>query len=241
MAHGTSINGTAYGITGGKCLVNGTSYSIKKGRTLIGGTGYDISFRTPLSAYSEGDIVNINEYGAPVEFYVAKHDYETRYNGAGRTLLLRKNVTNAEPWKANGTSSWENSTLRSLLNTEYIERLDANILALIGKTSYLTYYRGYSTTLSDTIFLLSCSELGYTGTFGEGNALPIADLIRIATNEDNFAVPYWTRTTESLNSMPYYVSGTGTFSTYYPNYPYSIRPAFTLPSSIAVDDNNIIK
>lgn len=44
MAHGTRINGTSYGITGGKCLVNGTSYSIKKGRTLIGGTGYDITF-----------------------------------------------------------------------------------------------------------------------------------------------------------------------------------------------------
>ena len=44
MAHGTRINGTAYGITGGKCLVNGTTYSIKKGRTLIGGTGYDVNF-----------------------------------------------------------------------------------------------------------------------------------------------------------------------------------------------------
>lgn len=44
MAHGTRINGTAYGITGGKCMVNGTAYSIKKGRTLIGGTGYDITF-----------------------------------------------------------------------------------------------------------------------------------------------------------------------------------------------------
>lgn len=44
MAHGTRVNNTAYGISGGKCLVNGTAYSIKKGRTLVGGTGYDISF-----------------------------------------------------------------------------------------------------------------------------------------------------------------------------------------------------
>lgn len=241
MAHKTKINGTIYDINGGSCKVNGTKYNINKGKTKINGTGYDITFGKSLSSYAEGDIVNINEYGAPVEFYVAKHDYETRYNGAGRTLLLRKNVTNGERWNANGTSSWENSTLRSLLNREYIERLDVNILDLIAKTSYLIYYRGYSTTLSDTIFLLSCSELGYTGTFGEGNVLPTADLIRIATREDNFAVPYWTRTTETLNSMPYYVSGTGTFSTYYPNYTYSIRPAFTLPSSIAVDDNNLIK
>ena len=44
MAHGTLINGTAYGITGGKCLVGGTAYDIKKGRTLVGGTGYDVEF-----------------------------------------------------------------------------------------------------------------------------------------------------------------------------------------------------
>ena len=44
MAHGTRINGTAYGIDGGKCLVNGTSYSIQGGRTLVNGTGYDIAF-----------------------------------------------------------------------------------------------------------------------------------------------------------------------------------------------------
>lgn len=43
MAHGTRINGTAYGIDGGKCLVNGTSYSIQGGRTLVNGTGYDIA------------------------------------------------------------------------------------------------------------------------------------------------------------------------------------------------------
>ena len=54
MAHGTRINGTAYGITGGKCLVGGTEYAIKKGRTLIGGTGYDISFGPELlDAFSD--------------------------------------------------------------------------------------------------------------------------------------------------------------------------------------------
>ena len=48
MPHGTRINGTSYGITGGKCLVNGTAYSIKKGRTLLGGTGYDVNIDTKI-------------------------------------------------------------------------------------------------------------------------------------------------------------------------------------------------
>lgn len=54
MAHGTRINGNAYGITGGKCRVNGTGYSIKKGRTLIGGTGYDITFAKETTVIYSG-------------------------------------------------------------------------------------------------------------------------------------------------------------------------------------------
>ena len=54
MAHKTRINGTNYGIKGGKCRVNGTNYSIKKGRTLVGGTGYNISFTIPLSITGNG-------------------------------------------------------------------------------------------------------------------------------------------------------------------------------------------
>lgn len=54
MAHGTRINGTSYGITGGKCRVGGTAYSISKGRTLVGGTGYDISFAPGTTIIIDG-------------------------------------------------------------------------------------------------------------------------------------------------------------------------------------------
>lgn len=55
MAHGTRINGTAYGVTGGKCLVGGTGYNIKKGRTLVGGTGYDVLFSMPTKVVVSGN------------------------------------------------------------------------------------------------------------------------------------------------------------------------------------------
>ena len=55
MAHGTRINGTSYGVTGGKCLVGGTGYSIKKGRTLISGTGYEIQFAPELDPTFENN------------------------------------------------------------------------------------------------------------------------------------------------------------------------------------------
>lgn len=40
---------------------------------------------TPLSTYAEGSIIKINENGSPVEFYVAKQDYEPTLNGGGQS------------------------------------------------------------------------------------------------------------------------------------------------------------
>lgn len=73
MAHGTRINGTAYGVTGGKCLVGGTAYSIKKGRALVGGTGYDVAFGWPTRVYVH--IRNsANYYYASATINGVKHD-----------------------------------------------------------------------------------------------------------------------------------------------------------------------
>lgn len=88
--HKTLIAGTSYGIKSGRTLIGGTGYDIKKGRTLIGGTGYDIKLATPLAELPEGSIIKLNEDDAPVEFYIAEHNYESDLNGAGRTLLVRK-------------------------------------------------------------------------------------------------------------------------------------------------------
>ena len=55
MAHGTKVNGSSYGITGGRCFVGGTGYNIKKGRTLVGGTGYDVLFSMPTKVVVSGN------------------------------------------------------------------------------------------------------------------------------------------------------------------------------------------
>ena len=41
---------------------------------------------TSLGNLDEGAIITLNESGNPVEFYLAKQDYESGLNGAGRTL-----------------------------------------------------------------------------------------------------------------------------------------------------------
>ena len=41
-----------------------------------------------LKNKTPGNIVKINENNSPIEFYVAKHDYESELNGTGRTLSM---------------------------------------------------------------------------------------------------------------------------------------------------------
>lgn len=92
MAHKTLISGTAYSVTGGRELIGGTGYGCKAGKTLIGGTAFTVPFSKgiPLSTITPGAILYLNESGSPVPFYIAKHDYESGLNGAGRTLVVRK-------------------------------------------------------------------------------------------------------------------------------------------------------
>ena len=90
MAHKTLINGTAYAVKGGRDLIAGTGYAKKQGKTLIDGTEHAISFGIPLSTIPPGAILYLNESGRPVPFYIAKHDYESAINGAGRTLVVRR-------------------------------------------------------------------------------------------------------------------------------------------------------
>ena len=84
MAHGTKINGTAYGITGGKCLVGGTAYGIKKGRTLIGGTGYDITFGPETTVTVSQD---------PENSYPLRGIYVTVNDGSQITGYPKETVT----------------------------------------------------------------------------------------------------------------------------------------------------
>ena len=47
---------------------------------------------TTLGNKSTGSIIKLKENGTLVDFYVAKHDYESSLNGAGRTLVVRKDT-----------------------------------------------------------------------------------------------------------------------------------------------------
>lgn len=194
---------------------------------------------TPISKLAEGSLIKINENGSPVEFYVAKHDYESGLNGAGRTLVVRKDCYDNRAWHSSNVNAWASCTLRSWLNGTYKNLLDADIRGVIGTTKYY-YIPGNGTTSvttrSDAVFQLSVTELGIAGSAAnaQGTALPIASTLQIAYRNGS-AVVQWTRsplTGDTVNA--YCLVTNGKLSYAGCTITHGSRPAFTLPSTILV-------
>lgn len=143
-----------------------------------------------LSTKAPGDIVTLNESGAPVEFYVFSQNYESDLNSAGRTLLVRKDVCTygGGAWNTSGVNTYANSSIDSYLNESYKAMLDPDVQARLGQTSFRCAIGGGNntvTTLSRNVFLLSASEMGYVSdgsltVLDEGQSIPIASSLRVA-------------------------------------------------------------
>lgn len=197
---------------------------------------------TKLTELTEGDIVKINESSNPVDFYVAKHDYESGLNGSGRTLVVRKDVYDQRAWHSSNVNAWASCTMRSWLNSTYKALLDADIQEAMGTTTY-RYTPGNGnntvTTRSDAVFLLSHTELGQSHTYAnvEGSALPIASTLQIAY-QGGSATTQWTRSPLTSNTI--YAWRLNSNGGIYGNdctSAYGSRPAFTLPGDAYVTDN----
>lgn len=201
-----------------------------------------------LSDYAEGDIVYLNESGSPVAFYVAKHDYESGLNGAGRTLLVRKDCYDRRQWHTSNVNAYASSAIDTWLNSTYKGVLDAEVQKAIDATKfYYTVSRNNPTvtTLSRGVFLLSLTELGkdIDSANTEGSALPIADILRIA-HFNGSATIWWTRTprTDDLYRI-ITMNWSGVPNTSYTcSSNLESRPVFTLPSTTLFDpDTNEFK
>ena len=189
-----------------------------------------------LSDYAEGDIVKIIENGTPVEFYVAKHDYESSLNGSGRTLVVRKDTYDDRVWDSGNVNAYASSDLDSWFNSTYKNMLDADIRSLIGTTKIrYTPGNGNNTvgTLERAIFALSLTELGQSHSYAntEGSALPIASTLRIAYRNGS-ATTQWTRSPITFSTdYAWWLNSGGNIDPNYCSVSYGSRPAFTLPST----------
>ena len=212
----------------------------------VTGAGKPPSLGKQLLDYAEGDIVKIPENNTSVEFYVAKHDYESSLNGAGRTLVVRKDVYDQRQWRSSNVNAYASSTIDSWLNSTYKNLLDADIRSLIGTTK-IRYTPGNGnwnvSTLERSVFLLSLTELGESHTYAntEGSALPIASTLKIAY-QNGSPTYQWTRSPyTSSTSRAWRLDSDGDISSHLCDYSFGSRPAFTLPSTTKFDpDTNII-
>lgn len=193
-----------------------------------------------ISDYSEGSVIKINENGSPVNFYVAKHNYEPTLNGTGRTLVVRQDVYDKHVWR-DPTSSYlgyEDSTIDTWLNSTYKALFDSATQALIGTTDF----RVYSTSIvKRSIFLLSVTELAGPGYIsGEGDKLNIADMLQIAY-QNGMTTTQWTRSISTADSeRAHYLHSNGSVMTSKTDFTNGSRPCFTLPANTKVDSNGLI-
>lgn len=208
-------------------------------RGLLGPSG------TMLSNFEEGALVKLNENGSPVEFYVAKHDYEPDLNGAGRTLLVRKDCYDNRAWDAGNVNAYASSDIDAWFNGDYKNLLDPSIQTAIGTTKFrYTPGNGNNTvgTLERAIFALSFTELGQSHSRAnrEGSALPIASTLQIAY-QGGSATTQWTRSPfKPGTNYAWRLVSDGGINNDVCRSSRGSRPVFTLPSTIRADDTSLI-
>ena len=195
-----------------------------------------------LGDIAEGQLVKLLENGTAVEFYVAKHDYESGLNGAGRTLVVRKDCYDRRQWHSSNVNAYASSAIDSWLNGTYKNLLDADIRGVIGTTK-IKYTTGNGNnavgTLERAIFLLSATELNRSESWFnvEGTALEIASSLQIAYMNGS-AVVQWTRS-PITNYANYAVCllANGNAYYYFCTVACGSRPAFTLPGTLGLAQN----
>lgn len=202
-----------------------------------------------LPAAQEGDIVQLPEGGQLVEFYVAKLNYEQALNGAGRTLLVRKECYDQRSWDKGNVNAYASSDIDTWLNGTYKGLLDADIRSLIGTTK-IRYTPGDGnwsvSTLERSVFLLSVTELGKSHIYAnvEGSALFIASTLQIAYL--NGSPTYqWTRSPNTGNpANSWRLLSDGNVDSGSCLNAHGSRPCFTLPSTFTatyyVDGNGAL-
>ena len=69
-----------------------------------------------LGSKAEGSIIKLKENGVLVEFYIAKQNYESGLNGAGRVLVVRKDCYDQRQWHSSNINAYASSAIDTWLN-----------------------------------------------------------------------------------------------------------------------------
>lgn len=198
---------------------------------------------TPIGSLAVGTVIKLNENGSPAKFYVAKHDYESKLNRNGRTLVVRKDCYDMRAFSSSN-NAFSGSSMDTWLNGPYKGLLDAEVQDAMGRTAfYYTPGNGNNTVsvLNRAVFQLSLTEFGVSNEYAntEGSSLPIASTLKIAYRNGS-AVTQWTRTPrKDYAANAYYLTATGRVASYGVSNSRGSRPAFTLPANFRLPEDAI--
>lgn len=202
-----------------------------------------------LKNVAEGSVLKLNEDDSQVEFYVAKHDYEPSFNGSGRTLLVRKELTTKQKIVLSSGNTYPEGAMDDWLNDEYKLRFDAAVRAAMGTTFfYCTHKQGGTKSvglLERVVFIPSAVEVG--ASVGErinpeGEVLPIKELLRAPAYLSGTATDWWTRSPQADDgsaAWSVYKDGTKLIS-HDADTSKASRPCFTLPATSVFNKETLL-
>ena len=228
--------------------------------------GVALRFGSPISTLPVGDSVYINVNNAKTEFLVVQQGkpssiYSTTFENG--TILLMKDIYENGQWHNATTNSYENSTLHSYLNNDFLALFDTNVQNAIKQVK-VPYRKGSGTSktvtsgesgLSAKIFLLSMTEVGFSESYqptNEGAKLSYfesgtgasAKNKRIA-EFNGTAANWWLRSPSCAafsSGGACRVGADGTANNPYCTNSIGVRPALVLPNTTLVDNqHNIIE
>lgn len=214
-----------------------------------------------LGTKAVGSIVKIKVNGAVKDFIIVQQgnpNTGTYDASCAGTWLLMKDIYTTSTFSSNN-NSYKDSSIHSYLNSTFFNLIDSDIRAAIKQVK-IPYQNGTgsggslatgASGLSTKVFLLSGYEVGWTTSdssyfpkdgvrlayFGNSSG---GNSKRIAYNGSSAAV-WWLRSpyTSDVDSV-WRVGLDGSVDSYWYYYSYGVRPAFVLPSTLAVSDDGTV-
>lgn len=208
---------------------------------------------TRLGDMAVGSTVKIKVNGTAKNFIIVHQGkpssiYDDSCDG---TWVLTKDIYPTSTFGNN--NSYKDSRIHSYLNSTFYDLIDSDIRAVIKQVK-IPYWYGTgsggslatgSNGLSTKVFLLSCYEIGARNGYNVPDDGAELDYFesgdRVAYNSSGVAAAWWLRSPQTSNTYNvWFVNSDGSSNVQNSGNSNGVRPAFVLPSLLAVLNNGTV-